>query len=80
MKTKLLEGEKVHVLSANNAISEWIVGSVIREGLLRTYYRLVSADGDSFCVYEESAVGRELFVNANDAAKERERRLSKSLR
>ena len=73
MKAKVNAGDTVYEISPNNTISEWIVKAVSKSGLSFTY-TLTKNDGDSFCTYDSSSLGKDIFLNADDAVREKRKR------
>ena len=73
MKARLNAGDTVYEISPSNTISEWIVKSVSKSGLFFTY-TLTKKDGDSFCTYDSSSLGKDIFKSADNAVREKKRR------
>ncbi len=67
-------GSKIYELTSNNNISEWIVSDILTSGRTKSF-KLSKEDCSSFCVYESSSLGRDIFMDYESAKKEKERRM-----
>ena len=67
-------GSKIYELTSNNIISEWTVADIMASGRNKNF-KLIKEDCSSFCVYEASSLGRDIFTDYETARKEKERRM-----
>ncbi len=65
----LNRGDKVYIV--DGGVSSWDVDDVISAGH-SALYKLKK--GDSFCMFEQSRIGKDVFTSKEDALKELERR------
>ena len=70
----LLDVGSVVYLVSDNTVSEWFVNEVVSAGH-SCLYKLKKNDSSSFCMFDVSRMGKDLFSNRDDALKELERRL-----
>ena len=68
--TKVYDIDEVSV-----SVSSWKISEVTSAGH-SCIYRLVKSDGNSFCVYESSRLGKDFFTEQEQAIKELERRIN----
>ena len=62
-------GDKVYIV--DGGVSSWEVSEVISAGHSQLYKL---KKGESFCMYEQSRIGKDVFTSKGDALKELERR------
>ena len=74
LQKKLIIGSKVYEVNSNNNIVEWIVTQAHEVSRWSTNYTLRTEDGNSFCTYNNSEIGRCVFIDEESAMKEREKR------